>query len=51
MADFRNTKEGRTEVCRHPPSQPSRATCKAPTDGTLKPGQDIQPLCCAAWLR
>ena len=51
LQEYQRRAKRRTEVCRHPPSQPSRATCKAPPDGTLKPGKDIQPFCCTAWLR
>lgn len=36
----RRTKR-RTEVCRHPPSQPPRATRKVSPDGTLKAGAKI----------
>lgn len=54
MADFKNTKEGRNVALKYADilhlSRP-RAACKASPDGTLKPGKDIQPLCCAAWLR
>lgn len=49
--EYQRRTKRRTEVCRHPPSQPPRATRKVSPDGTLKPGKDIQPLRRAAWLR
>ena len=54
MADFKNTKEGQNVAQKYADilhlSRPEPPV-KPPPDGTLKPGKDIQPLCCAAWLR
>ena len=42
LQEYQRGTKRRTEVCRHPPSQPPRATRKVSPDGTLKPSKDIQ---------